>query len=87
MAINAAKKNVCAEPWSEQNHGQRPSSVPESSSGLGLPMDHMSPEHLEHSFHQDPTGGLDAPTDGEHSLGDNDSGYANFPLIQPASPE
>ena len=51
------------------------------------PPDHMSPERLGHSFHQDPPGGLDAPTDEEHSLGDNDSGYANLPLIQPASPE
>ena len=51
------------------------------------PPDHMSPERLGHSFHRDPSGGLDAPTDEEHSLGDNDSGYANLPLIQPASPE
>ena len=53
----------------------------------GLPMDHMSPEHLEHSFHQDLSCDLDALSDRESSLGDNDSGCENLPLIMSASPE
>ena len=53
----------------------------------GLPIDHMSPEHLEHSFHQDLSCDLDALSDRESSLGDNDSGCENLPLIMSASPE
>ena len=53
----------------------------------GPPMDHMSPEHLEHSFHQDLSCDLDALSDRESSLGDNDSGCENLPLIMSASPE